>query len=64
MVLGPLLEMGKLASTNAKLRVLNQSFSQKLLEGEVAAGGFHWEVIQKDGIEKAGNRLNGFRPTA
>jgi hypothetical protein len=35
--------MGKLASTNAKLRVLNQSFSQKLLEGEVAAGGFHWE---------------------
>jgi len=22
------------------------------------------EVIQKDGIEKAGNRLNGFRPTA
>ena len=43
MVLGQLLEMGKLASTNAKLRVLNQSFSQKLLEGEVAAGGFHWE---------------------
>ena len=43
MVLGPLLEMGKLASTNAMLRVLNQSFSQKLLEGEVAAGGFRWE---------------------
>ncbi len=43
MVLSPLLEMGKLASTNAKLRVLNQSFSQKLLEGEVAAGGFRWE---------------------
>ena len=34
--------MATLPSTNAELRVLHQSFSQKVLEGEVRAGGFHW----------------------
>ena len=31
-----------LPSTTAQLRVLQQSFEQKLLQGEVAAGGFRW----------------------
>jgi len=43
MAFGQALEMAKLPSTNAKLRVFHQSFSNKLVEGEVAAGGFSWE---------------------
>ena len=35
--------MARLPATTAHLRVLQQSFSQKMLEGEVAAGGFRWE---------------------
>ena len=34
--------MARLPTTTAQLRVLHQSFSQRLLEGEVSAGGFHW----------------------
>ena len=34
--------MARLPATTAHLRVLQQSFSQKMLEGEVAAGGFRW----------------------
>ncbi|MCT0200195.1 DUF3146 family protein [Synechococcus sp. CS-1325] len=34
--------MSRLPATTAQLRVLHQSFSQKLLEGEVVAGGFQW----------------------
>lgn len=36
-------EMARLPATTAHLRVLQQSFSHKLLEGEVAAGGFRWD---------------------
>jgi len=35
--------MTALPATTAHLRVLRQCFQEKLLEGEVAAGGFHWE---------------------
>tara|TARA_B100000524_G_C23510057_1_gene320211 strand:- start:180 stop:437 length:258 start_codon:yes stop_codon:yes gene_type:complete len=35
--------MARLPSTTAHLRVLQQSFSEKMVEGEVAAGGFRWE---------------------
>lgn len=34
--------MPRLPATTAQLRVLHQSFSERLLEGEVSAGGFHW----------------------
>jgi hypothetical protein len=34
--------MPRLPATTAQLRVLRQSFSDRLLEGEVTAGGFHW----------------------
>jgi hypothetical protein len=34
--------MARLPTTTAQLRVLHQSFSERLLEGEVSAGGFHW----------------------
>ncbi|MCP9775844.1 DUF3146 family protein [Cyanobium sp. HWJ4-Hawea] len=34
--------MARLPATTAQLRVLHQSFSQRLLEGEVSAGGFKW----------------------
>lgn len=34
--------MARLPATTALLRVLHQSFSQRLLEGEVSAGGFQW----------------------
>jgi hypothetical protein len=34
--------LSPLPATTAQLRVLHQSFSQRLLEGEVHAGGFHW----------------------
>ena len=34
--------MSRLPATTAQLRVLHQSFSQRLLEGEVSAGGFQW----------------------
>lgn len=34
--------MSRLPATTAQLRVLHQSFSHQLLEGEVAAGGFNW----------------------
>ena len=34
--------MGRLPATTAQLRVLHQSFSERLVEGEVSAGGFHW----------------------
>ena len=34
--------MSRLPTTTARLRVLHQSFSPALLEGEVSAGGFQW----------------------
>ena len=34
--------MSRLPSTTAQLRILRQSFSPCLLEGEVSAGGFQW----------------------
>jgi hypothetical protein len=34
--------VSRLPTTTAQLRVLYQSFSHRLLEGEVSAGGFHW----------------------
>ncbi|MEB3306796.1 MAG: DUF3146 family protein [Cyanobacteriota bacterium] len=34
--------MPRLPATTAQLRVLRQSFGDRLLEGEVTAGGFHW----------------------
>lgn len=34
--------MSRLPTTTARLRVLQQSFSPCLLEGEVSAGGFQW----------------------
>ena len=34
--------MARLPATTAQLRVLHQCFSQRLLEGEVSAGGFQW----------------------
>jgi len=34
--------VSRLPATTAQLRVLHQSFSQKLVEGEVVAGGFQW----------------------
>ena len=34
--------MSRLPATTAQLRVLHQSFSRRLVEGEVVAGGFHW----------------------
>ena len=34
--------MARLPTTTAQLRVLRHSFHPCLLEGEVAAGGFHW----------------------
>lgn len=34
--------MSALPVTTARLRVLHQSLSQRLLEGEVSAGGFRW----------------------
>ncbi|WP_413295921.1 DUF3146 family protein [Synechococcus sp. MIT S9452] len=34
--------MARLPSTTAHLRVLQQSFSEQMVEGEVAAGGFRW----------------------
>ena len=34
--------MSRLPTTTAQLRVLRQSFSQRVLEGEVNAGGFEW----------------------
>jgi hypothetical protein len=35
--------MARLPATTAHLRVLRQSFSRQVLEGEVAAGNFRWE---------------------
>ena len=35
--------MSKLPCTQAHLRVLHQSFSDKSLNGEVSAGGFEWQ---------------------
>lgn len=37
--------MARLPATTAQLRVLHQSFRDRLLEGEVSAGGFHWTFI-------------------
>jgi len=34
--------MARLPTTTAQLRVLHQSFSDRILAGEVSAGGFHW----------------------
>ena len=34
--------MSRLPVTTAQLRVLQQSFSRRVLEGEVSAGGFQW----------------------
>jgi len=34
--------MSRLPTTTARLRVLRQSFSPCLMEGEVSAGGFEW----------------------
>ncbi|MCP9927364.1 DUF3146 family protein [Cyanobium sp. CH-040] len=34
--------MARLPATTAQLRVLHQSFSNRVLEGEVTAGGFRW----------------------
>jgi hypothetical protein len=34
--------MARLPATTARLRVLHQSFSQRVLEGEVTAGNFQW----------------------
>jgi hypothetical protein len=34
--------VSRLPTTTAQLRVLRQSFSDGLLEGEVSAGGFQW----------------------
>jgi hypothetical protein len=34
--------VSRLPATTAQLRVLRQSFSQRVLEGEVSAGGFQW----------------------
>ncbi|MCP9888593.1 MAG: DUF3146 family protein [Prochlorococcaceae cyanobacterium] len=34
--------MARLPATTAQLRVLHQSFSNRVLEGEVSAGGFRW----------------------
>ncbi len=34
--------MSRLPATTARLRVLHQSFSSRLIEGEVSAGGFQW----------------------
>ena len=34
--------MSRLPTTTAQLRVLRQSSSQRVLEGEVSAGGFEW----------------------
>ena len=34
--------MSRLPTTTAQLRVLRQSFSQRVLEDEVSAGGFEW----------------------
>jgi hypothetical protein len=34
--------VSRLPTTTAQLRVLRQSFSQRVLEGEVSAGGFEW----------------------
>ena len=34
--------MSRLPATTAQLRVLRQSFSPCLVEGEVSAGGFQW----------------------
>ena len=34
--------MARLPATTARLRVLHQSFSERLLEGEVSAGSFAW----------------------
>ena len=36
--------MSRLPTTTAQLRVLRQSFSQRVLEGEVSAGGFEWTL--------------------
>jgi len=35
--------MSSLPATTAHLRVLRQSFSEQLLDGEVSAGGFEWQ---------------------
>jgi hypothetical protein len=34
--------VSRLPATTAQLRVLQQSFSRRVLEGEVNAGGFQW----------------------
>jgi len=34
--------VSRLPTTTAQLRVLRQRFSQRVLEGEVSAGGFEW----------------------
>tara|TARA_Y100001968_G_C19431550_1_gene757348 strand:+ start:520 stop:777 length:258 start_codon:yes stop_codon:yes gene_type:complete len=34
--------MSRLPSTIAHLRVIRQSFDEKILDGEVSAGGFQW----------------------
>jgi hypothetical protein len=34
--------VSRLPTTTAQLRVLRHSFSQRVLEGEVSAGGFEW----------------------
>jgi hypothetical protein len=40
--------VSSLPSTTAQLRVLRQSFSPCLLEGEVSAGGFRWAFDRGD----------------
>ncbi|MEY3462961.1 MAG: hypothetical protein RLZZ468_739 [Cyanobacteriota bacterium] len=37
--------MARLPTTTAQLRVLRQCFRQRLVEGEVCAGGFEWSFI-------------------
>ncbi len=41
--------MARLPATTAQLRVLHQSFSDQLLEGEVSAGGFQWTFTWRFG---------------
>mgnify|MGYP003956769365 CR=1 FL=1 len=41
--------MSNLPSTEVHLRVLNQSFLEKSLTGEIYAGGFEWQFTWKFG---------------
>tara|TARA_B100000700_G_C14566434_1_gene633579 strand:+ start:217 stop:474 length:258 start_codon:yes stop_codon:yes gene_type:complete len=42
--------MPNLPVTTAHLRILRQSFSEQLLDGEVSAGGFEWQFTWMFGI--------------